>query len=143
MTKNYKTIQLNAKYVPKKTEKYMSIEQKAYFYNLLNARRAEILASIENDLAEMSSSISIDSMDGTNDEADNSSSTQQVEIQMKIMDRGKNMLFKIDAMLEKLENGTYGYSVISGNEIGLKRLLAQPLATMTLEEKEEHDRNDP
>lgn len=139
MTKNYKNIQLDPKYVPKKTEEYMSDEQKAYFYNLLNSQRAEVIASIENEMSEISSNINIDSLDGANDEADSSSSTQQADNQMKFLDRNKNLLTKIEAMLEKLEKGTYGYSVISGEEIGLKRLLARPLATMTLEETEEHE----
>lgn len=139
MTKNYKNIQLDPKYVPKKTEEYMSDEQKAYFYNLLNSQRAEVIASIENEMSEISSNINIDSLDGANDEADSSSSTQQADNQMKFLDRNKNLLTKIEAMLEKLEKGTYGYSVISGEEIGLKRLLARPLATMTLEETEEQE----
>jgi|APHig6443717497_1056834.scaffolds.fasta_scaffold00028_18 DnaK suppressor protein len=137
MTKNYKNIKLDSKYVPKKTEEYMSDEQKAYFYNILNSQREDVIASIENGMSEISSNINIDSLDGANDEADNSSSTQQADNQMKFLDRNKKLLAKIEAMLERLEKGTYGYSVISGEEIGLKRLLARPLATMTLEETEE------
>jgi DnaK suppressor protein len=140
MAKNYKTIRLDPKYTPKKTEKYMSDEQKAYFYNLLKAQRNEVLAIIDDEMQEMSSSINIDLMDGPNDEADNSSTTQHADIQMKILGRDKNLLEKIDNALERLENGTYGYSVISGEEIGLKRLLASPFATMTIEEKNETER---
>ncbi|MGI5845697.1 MAG: TraR/DksA family transcriptional regulator [Alphaproteobacteria bacterium] len=137
MAKNYKDIKLEPKYVPKKNEEYMSDKQKAYFYNLLISQRAEVIASIENSMSEISSNINIESMDGINDEADSSSSSQQADNQMKFLNRNKNLLKKIDTMLEKLEDGTYGYSVISGEEIGLKRLLARPLATMTLEETEE------
>lgn len=137
MTKNYKNIKLDPKYVPKKTEEYMSDEQKAYFYNILNSQREDVIASIENGMSEISTNINIDSLDGANDEADSSSSTQQADNQMKFLDRSKNLLAKIETMLERLEKGTYGYSVISGEEIGLKRLLARPLATMTLEETEE------
>jgi DnaK suppressor protein len=137
MTKNYKTIKLDPKYIPKKTEEYMSDEQKAYFYNILNSQREDVIASIENGMSEISTNINIDSLDGANDEADSSSSTQQADNQMKFLDRNKNLLTKIETLLERLEKGTYGYSVISGEEIGLKRLLARPLATMTLEETEE------
>ncbi|MCL1891766.1 MAG: hypothetical protein FWF97_00505 [Alphaproteobacteria bacterium] len=142
MPKNYKTIQLDPKFVPKKTEKYMSDEQRAYFYNLLNAQRTEVLASIENGMSEMSSNINIDSMDGANDEGDNSSSTQQADTTQKMLERDKNLLAMIDRALERLEKGTFGYSVISNEEIGLKRMLAQPLATMTTEEKEEQDKKE-
>ena len=55
-------------------------------------------------------------------------------------ERDKNLLLKIDQALERIENGTFGYSVISGDEIGLNRMLARPLATMTIEEQEEHEK---
>lgn len=142
MTKNYKTIQLDPKYAPKKTEKYMSEEQKAYFYALLTARRNEVIAAVDNGMSELSSSINIDSMDGPDDEADNASTTQRADIQMKILDRDKNLLAKIDNALDRLEKGSYGYSVISGDEIGLKRMLASPFATMTVEEKEEQEKKE-
>ncbi len=142
MAKNYKTITLDPKYVPKKTEPYMSEEQKAYFYNLMSSQRAQLLASIEESMSEMSSNINIDSMDGANDEADSSSSTQLADNQMKFLDRSKKLLTKIDAMLDRLEKGTYGYSVISGEEIGLKRLLANPFSTLTIEEKNELERRE-
>jgi DnaK suppressor protein len=139
MAKNYKTIELDSKYVPKKTEEYMSEEQKAYFYNLLSTQRTGVLASIDDGMNDMSSSINIDNMDGPNDEGDSSSTTQQADTQMKILGRDKNLLIKIDDALERLEKGTYGYSVISGDEIGLKRMLARPLATLTIEEQEEQE----
>lgn len=140
MPKNYKNIQLDPKYIPKKTEKYMSEEQKAYFYNMLMAQRAELLAEIEDDMSEMSSNINLDAMDGANDEADNSSSIQQADKHMKFLNRNKNLLVKIDATLDRLEQGTYGYSVISGDEIGLKRLMANPFSTLTIEERNEVER---
>jgi len=142
MAKNYKTIQLDPKYIPKKTEKYMSEEQKAYFYALLVAQRNEVISSMNNGMSDLSSSINIDSMDGPDDEADNASTTQQADIQMKILDRDKNLLAKIDNALDRLEKGTYGYSVLSGEEIGLKRMLASPFATLTVEEKEEQEKKE-
>jgi len=48
-------------------------------------------------------------------------------------------LRKINAALDRIENGTYGYSVVSGDEIGLNRMMARPLATMTVEEQEEYE----
>ena len=137
MTKNYKTLKLDPKYTPKKNEEYMSVEQKAYFYNILISRRKEVIAAIEKGMSEISTNINMDSLDGTNNEGDDASATEQANSQMKFLDRNKNLLVKIDSLLERLEKGKYGYSVISGEEIGLKRLLARPLATMTLEETEE------
>lgn len=139
MAKNYKNIVLDPKYVPKKTDKYMSDDMKAYFYNMLVGQRAELIASIEGNISALSESINIDDADGPDDDGDKSMMTQQADTQMKMLDRDKNMLDKIDSALERLEKNTFGYSVISGAQIGIKRMLAQPLATMTVEEREEYE----
>jgi DnaK suppressor protein len=55
-------------------------------------------------------------------------------------ERDNKLLVKINAALERIENGTFGYSIISGDEIGLSRMLARPLATMTIEEQEEYEK---
>ena len=60
---------------------------------------------------------------------------------LRMTERDNNLLKKIDAALERLENGTFGFSVISGEEIGISRMLARPLATMTVEEQEEYEAN--
>ena len=54
-------------------------------------------------------------------------------------ERNSKLLPKINAALDRLENGTFGYSVISGEEIGISRMLARPLATMTVEEQQEYE----
>ena len=58
---------------------------------------------------------------------------------LRISERNNKLLQKINAALDRIENGTYGYSVVSGDEIGIKRLMARPLATMTVEEQEEYE----
>jgi DnaK suppressor protein len=142
MAKNYKTLILDPKYVPKKTEKYMSEEQKAFFYNLLNAQRTELLALLDNDMTKITLSVNIDDMDGPNDEADNSIVAQTADAQMKMIERNKNLMNKIDAALERIENNSYGYSIVSSEEIGIKRMIARPLATMTTEEQEEYEKKE-
>ena len=64
---------------------------------------------------------------------------QEITMNLRMSERNTNLLQKINAALERIENGTYGYSVISGDEIGLQRMLARPLATMTVEEQEEYE----
>ena len=59
---------------------------------------------------------------------------------LRMSQRDNNLMRKIDGALERLENGTFGYSVVSGDEIGLQRMLARPLATMTIEEQEEYEK---
>ena len=136
--KNYKNIELAPKYVPKKSEPYMCPEQLAYFYQLLNAQREELMddrASVLNDvrMAEKNETA------GVGDEQDQASAEQEITMNLRMSERNTNLLQKINAALERIENGTYGYSVISGDEIGIQRMLARPLATMTVEEQEEYE----
>lgn len=131
--KNYKTIVLPEKYVPKKTEKYMCAEHKAYFYQMLMAERAEREAEIESPedvvLGQQMDSI------GAMDEGDAATLSIEADLNIKIQEKNLGVLKQIDAALARLEDDTYGYSVISGDEIGLKRLMARPVAATTSEEK--------
>ena len=138
--KNYKNIELAPKYTPKKSEPYMCPEHLAYFYQVLTAQREELLSdhdSVLNDvrMAEKNESA------GVGDEQDQASAEQEITLNLRLSERNSNLLKKIDAALDRIENGTYGYSVISGEEIGLQRLMARPLATMTIEEQEEYEQN--
>ena len=136
--KNFKNIELPPKYTPKKSEPYMCPEQLAYFYQILNTQREEILSdreSVLNDvrLAEKNESA------GVGDEQDQATAEQEITMNLRMSERNTNLLQKIGAALDRIENGTYGYSVISGDEIGLQRMMARPLATMTVEEQEEYE----
>ena len=136
--KDYKKIVLPDKYVPKKSEPYMCPEQLAYFYHLLSAQKAElqhtssdVLNSVR--MAEKSSS------DGVGDDSDSATLEQEITMNLRMSQRDNNLMRKIDAALARIDDGTYGYSVVSGDEIGLQRMLARPLATMTIEEQEEYE----
>lgn len=137
--KNYKTLKLDPKYVPKKSEKYMSVEQRAYFYQLLSAQKEELeqdpnhfLNAVR--LAEKNETASV------GDESDNSTFEQEVAMNLKMSERHTNLIKKLDDALKRLENGTFGYSIMSGDEIGIGRMLARPLATLTIEEQEEQEK---
>ena len=136
---DYKKIELSPKYKPKKTEKYMCPEQLAYFYQLLTAQKDEILRQSESTLNSVSSKTKENSS-STGDELDSATSEQETSFTLRMAERDKNLLLKINNALERIENGTFGYSIISGDEIGLSRMLARPLATMTIEEQEEHEK---
>ena len=137
MTKrDYKTIELDPKYVPKKTEEYMCDQQKAYFYYLLTAQREELASGMDDIINEINLGKKANSA-GVGDSADNSNFDIEADMQLRIHERNVHHLKKIDISLERLEKGTFGYSVLSGEEIGIKRMLARPLATLTLEEQEE------
>lgn len=139
MAKNdYKTLELPAKYVPKKSEPYMCPEHLAYFYQLLSAQKEELVQDSGNILNSVRLADKTDTM-GVGDDSDNATYEQEIIMNLRMAGRDNNLLRKINAALDRLENGTFGYSVVSGEEIGLSRMLARPLATMTVEEQEEYE----
>ena len=136
--KNYKTLELPAKYTPKKSEPYMCPEHLAYFYNILKNQQEEL----ENDSASVLNAVRMaDKTEavGVGDESDNASYNQDITMDLRMSERNNKLLQKVNAALDRIENGTFGFSVVSGEEIGLQRMLARPLATMTIEEQEEYE----
>lgn len=136
---NYKNIELAPKYVPKKNEPYMCPEHLAYFYHLLSAQKEEIQQQNASALNYINNANKTNSTI-TGDDLDIAVAEQENTLTLRIAERDNKLLAKINAALERIENGTFGYSVISGDEIGLNRMLARPLATMTIEEQEEHEK---
>ena len=137
-TKNYKNIELPPKYTPKKTEPYMCPEQLAYFYNILITQKEELESDSDSVLNAVRLAEKTENA-GVGDESDNASYNQDITMDLRISERNNKLLQKINAALARMEKGEYGYSVISGDEIGLKRMIARPLATMTIEEQEEYE----
>ena len=138
--KDFKKIELPPKYVPKKSEPYMCPEQLAYFYQLLAAQKQEL----ENNAATVLNSVRMADQSDTaavGDDTDSASMEQEITSNLRMQQRDNNLLRKINEALNRLDNGTFGYSVISGDEIGIQRLVARPLATMTVEEQEEYEQN--
>lgn len=136
--KNYKNIEIDPKYVPKKSEPYMCPEQLAYFYHLLNTQREELLSDHDSVLSDVRMAEK-NEIAGVGDEQDQASAEQEITLNLRLSERNSKLLQKINAAIERIENGTYGYSILSGDEIGLQRMLARPLATMTIEEQEEYE----
>ncbi len=137
--KDYKTLELSAKYIPKKSEEYMCDEHRAYFYQLLNSQKMEILSRSDDVLSSVRAAEQIGS---AGDDSDKSNFEQEIIKDLKMSQRNNNLLAKIDFALERLDKGTFGYSVLSGEEIGILRMLARPLATLTIEEQEERENHE-
>lgn len=135
---NYKTMELPPRYTPKKSEPYMCPQHLAYFYQLLNTQLAEL--STEGDSVLSTVRMAKKANDaGVGDASDNATFEQEMIMNLHMAGRDNNLKRKIEAALDRIENGTFGYSVVSGDEIGLSRMLARPLATMTVEEQEEYE----
>ena len=133
--KNYKDLELSPKYIPRKTEKYMCDEQRAYFYKLLVSKRDELIKSLID-----SEYIKDNNISYIGDDCDVCSLEEEFYKKMQINERNSNTIKKINKAIEMIEDGSYGYSTISGDEIGINRLMAQPLAMFTLEEQDEMEK---
>lgn len=136
--KNYKTLELPPKYTPKKSEPYMCEQQLAYFYQMLMAQKEELMHDSDSVLSAVRLAEKTEAA-GVGDNSDNATYEQDITMNLRMSERDNNLLRKINAALDRIENGTYGYSVVSGDEIGLNRMMARPLATMTVEEQEEYE----
>ncbi len=139
--KNYKNIELPPKYVPKKSEPYMCPEHLAYFYQMLSAQKEELMHDTKSVLSAVRLAEKNESA-GVGDDSDNATAEQDITLNLRMSERDNNLLKKINAALERIEDGTFGYSIVSGEEIGLSRMLARPLATMTIEEQEEYEKRE-
>lgn len=137
-TVNYRTIELASNYKPKLSEPYMCPEQLAYFYHVLNSQREELISERDEVLNAVRLADKTESA-GVGDDSDNAAYNQDITMDLRMSERNNKLLQKIDAALERISNGTYGFSVVSGEEIGIKRMMARPLATMTVEEQEEYE----
>ncbi len=135
---DYKTIELPEKYTPKKSEPYMCPMHLAYFYRILNTQREELLSERDEVLSAVRLADKTEAA-GSGDESDNATYNQDITMDLRMSERNNKLLQKINAALDRIANGTFGFSVVSGDEIGLQRMIARPLATMTTEEQEEYE----
>ena len=126
------------KYTPNSKEKYMCAKHKKYFAEELIRWKKDIVKS--NNLGTILNS-SDDNISSA-DIVDQASSYTDKSVEMKALDRSRKLISKIDSALRKIKDGTYGYCVETGEPIGLKRLMARPVATLSIEAQEKHERNE-
>ena len=135
---DYTTLEIPSNYKPKKSEPYMCPKHLAYFYQTLNAQREELLSERDEVLNAVRLADKTEAI-GVGDESDNATYNQDITMDLRMSERSNKLLQKINAALDRIANGTYGYSVLSGDEIGIQRMVARPLATLTVEEQEEYE----
>ncbi len=129
---------LSPDYKPSDSEEYMNPQQLAYFKKKLIDWKSELLEESQNTIktlieeTEDTYSTAGDDVDRANDEA-----LKQLELRAR--DRERKVISKIDAALKRIEEGNFGYCEITDEPIGIKRLEARPIATMTVEAQEEHE----
>ena len=126
------------KYIPNEKEKYMCAKQKAYFKKRLSEWRNEIVKSNSKSLYLGDEHQEISSPDIV----DQASSQTEKTIEMRTLNRQRKLLSKIDKAIKKIQDNTYGYCEETGEPIGVKRLIARPIATLSIEAQEKHEKNE-
>ncbi|AVC50052.1 RNA polymerase-binding protein DksA [Rhizobium leguminosarum bv. viciae] len=124
-------------YVPSEEEELMNVNQRAYFRAKLVAWRNDILREARETLDHLAEESA-----NHPDLADRASSETDRAIELRARDRQRKLISKIDAALQRIEDGTYGYCEETGEPIGLKRLDARPIATLSIEAQERHERRE-
>jgi DnaK suppressor protein len=124
-------------YAPSESEDFMNERQREYFRRKLMSWKGELLRESQGTLAALQSE-----NENHPDIADRASSETDRAIELRARDRQRKLISKIDAALGRLEDGSYGYCEETGEPISLKRLEARPIATMSLEAQERHERRE-
>jgi len=124
-------------YRPTDSESFMNERQREYFRNKLLSWREEILRDARETLQHLQ-----DESQNHPDFADRASSETDRAIELRARDRQRKLIAKIDAALQRIDDGTYGYCEETGEPISLKRLDARPIATLSIEAQERHERRE-
>ncbi|MDG2243669.1 MAG: RNA polymerase-binding protein DksA [Rhodospirillaceae bacterium] len=129
------TINLPPDYKPTKKEEFMNPNQQEYFRQKLLGWRTELMKETEETLESL--------QDGGLQEpdiADRATAEMERSLELRTRDRARKLISKIDAALQRIDDGTYGYCEETDEPISLKRLEARPIATLSLEAQEAHER---
>ncbi|MEI8147135.1 MAG: RNA polymerase-binding protein DksA [Alphaproteobacteria bacterium] len=130
-------VDLDASYRPSESEPFMNERQREYFRRKLIAWKEDILRESRETLQTLQ-----EENQNHPDLADRASSETDRAIELRARDRQRKLIAKIDAALERVEDKVYGYCEETGEPISLKRLEARPIATLSLEAQERHERRE-
>jgi len=130
-------VELSGDYRPRDNEEFMNPRQQEYFRAKLMAWKDDILRESKETLRQMQGDPSQHP-----DIADRASSETDRSIELRARDRQRKLISKIDAALRRIDDGSYGYCEETGEPIGLKRLDARPIATLSLEAQERHEKRE-
>ena len=126
------------KYIPSEKEKYMCEKHKTFFKKKLIEWKDEIIKS-------NSKSLYLNNVDheiSSPDIVDQASSQTEKTVEMRTINRQIKLLSKIDKAIKRINDNTYGYCEETGEPIGIKRLIARPIATLSIEAQEKHEKNE-
>ena len=124
--------------MPNEKEKYMNTKQKMYFKTTLIKWRNEIIESNNKNLLLNEGDQEISSPDIV----DQAASQTEKSVETRTLNRQIKLLSKIEKAINRIKDNTYGYCEVTGEPIGLKRLIARPIATLSIEAQEKHEKNE-
>lgn len=128
---------LEAMYRPSEDEPFMNDRQRDYFRKKLLSWKEDILKEAKETLVHLQNE-----SENLPDVADRASSETDRTIELRSRDRQRKLISKIDSALQRIEEGTYGFCEETGEPISIKRLDARPIATLSIEAQERHERNE-
>ena len=131
-------VKISKSYIPKQKEKYMCAKHLAYFKQKLINWKNELKKSSSEALYNSS----LDDNSTSADIVDQASSYTEKNVELRAINRQIKLISKIDAALKRIQDGTYGFCIETGEPIGLKRLMARPVATLCIGAQEKHEKNE-
>jgi DnaK suppressor protein len=124
-------------YIVKRGELYMSKEQLDHFRSILNNWKRDLMVEVDRTVSHMK-----DEAANFPDPNDRATQEEEFSLELRTRDRERKLIRKIDDALKRIEDGSYGYCLETGEEIGVKRLEARPVATLSIEAQERRERRE-
>jgi len=124
-------------YITKRGEAYMNKEQLLHFREILNGWKRDLMEEVDRTVSHMK-----DEAANFPDPNDRATQEEEFSLELRTRDRERKLIRKIDEALKRVEDGSYGYCLETGEEIGVKRLEARPVATLTIEAQERRERRE-
>ena len=131
-------VKITKSYIPKEKEKYMCAKHLAFFKQKLLNWKNELKKSSSEALYNSS----LDDNSTSADIVDQASSYTEKNVELRAINRQIKLISKIDDALKRIQDGTYGFCIETGEPIGLKRLMARPVATLCIAAQEKHEKNE-
>jgi len=135
---NIEMVKISKTYTPKETEKYMCPKHLAFFKQKLQDWKTDLKRSSNEAIYNSS----MDDNSSSADIVDQASSYTEKNVELRAINRQIKLISKIDSALKKIQDGTYGFCEETGEPIGLKRLMARPVATLCIAAQEKHEKEE-
>ncbi len=124
-------------YIAKRGEQYMSKEQSEHFRQILQSWKRDLMEEVDRTVTHMK-----DEAANFPDPNDRATQEEEFSLELRTRDRERKLIRKIEEALKRIEDGSYGYCLETGEEIGVKRLEARPVATLSIEAQERRERRE-